>query len=314
MTKKDLEDYLFYSVELEQKKYELEQLTTKLYYKIDEYARQSYRHEEKYEEVKAYHEVKIWPFIKWSIFICWVPFNLTARLIFEILDADVGGAEFWRLMKILPIQIMILLLCIRVAYAAADEGISKRQARKWSKEKYKEIQEQNEKIRKRNEIVKNNKKYLSVYKNEYDILTQEYERTKNNLSLLYSLNVIYPKYRGMIPVCSFYEYLCSGRCNKLEGHEGAYNIYEMELRQNIIIAKLDSIIDKLDQIKDNQYMLYTKLNDINKNVSFMYNAVTAQLDNIETNSYIMTYNSYIAAKNTEFLKWFNIFSQRNMRN
>lgn len=311
MTKKDLVDYLFYSVELEQKKYELEQLTTKLYYKIDEYSRQFYTDEKKYVEVKAYHKVKIWPFIKWSIIICWVPFNITARLIFEILDADVGS-EYWiRCMKFLPIQLLILLLCIRVAYAAVDEGISKRQAKKWSKEKYARIQEENEKIQKRNEIIKNNKQHLSVYKNEYDILNQEYERTKNNLSILYSLDVIYPKYRRLVPVCSFYEYLCSGRCNKLEGHEGAYNIYEMELRQNIIIAKLDSIIYKLDQIKENQYILYTKLNDINKSVSLMYNTVTDQLDNIETNSYIMTYNSYIAAKNTEFLKWFNIFSNRN---
>ncbi len=309
MTKKDLEDYLFYSVELEQKKYELEQLTTKLHYKIDEYERLFYMDEKKYVPVQAYHKVKIWPFIKWSILICWVPFDITVRMIFELLDMGSEQREFY--MKFLLIQLLILLLCIRAAYAVVDEGISKRRAKKWSKEKYVKIQEENEKIRKRNEKVKNNKKYLSVYKNEYDILTQEYERTKNNLSILYSLDVIYPKYRGMVPVCSFYEYLCSGRCNKLEGHEGAYNIYEMELRQNIIIAKLDSIIYKLDQIKDNQYILYTKLNDINKNVSLMYNTVIAQLDNIETNSYIMAYNSYITAKNTEFLKWFHIFSERN---
>ena len=37
----------------------------------------------------------------------------------------------------------------------------------------------------------------------------------------------------------FDEYLQSGRCYTLEGHEGAYNLYEEEKFKEIILTKLD---------------------------------------------------------------------------
>ena len=43
---------------------------------------------------------------------------------------------------------------------------------------------------------------------------------------------------------------------------GAYNLYEQELRQNLIINKLDFVIDRLDTVIDNQHMLYMKYKDI----------------------------------------------------
>jgi hypothetical protein len=58
------------------------------------------------------------------------------------------------------------------------------------------------------------------------------------------------------------EYLDSGRCSALEGPDGAYNLYESELRQNYIISKLDTIINQLDMIRENQYYLYTAMQDI----------------------------------------------------
>ena len=82
---------------------------------------------------------------------------------------------------------------------------------------------------------------------------------KQNLSKLYALNVIHPKYRSLVPVSMFCEYVETGRCSELTGHEGAYNIYEAELRQNVIIDQLDSIKDKLDDVKKNQYYLATTL-------------------------------------------------------
>ena len=62
----------------------------------------------------------------------------------------------------------------------------------------------------------------------------------------------------------FLEYFESGRCETLKGHEGAYNIYEMELRQNIIISKLDGISRQIESVKDRQYMLYTAIKDANR--------------------------------------------------
>ena len=69
-----------------------------------------------------------------------------------------------------------------------------------------------------------------------------YEKIIRNLVSFYSKNIIYPKYRGLVPIAAFYEYFNSGRCDTLTGHEGAYNIYETEIRMNIIIAKLDDCL------------------------------------------------------------------------
>lgn len=53
-------------------------------------------------------------------------------------------------------------------------------------------------------------------------------QTKENLQKLYNYNIIHPKYRGLIPVCSLYGYFDTGVCTQLEGHEGAYNKYDTE--------------------------------------------------------------------------------------
>lgn len=86
------------------------------------------------------------------------------------------------------------------------------------------------------------------------------------LSDLYAENVIFPKYRNLVAITAINEYLESGRCDKLEGADGAYNLYEMELRQNIIIGQLSSIVDNLEAIRNNQYSLYVELKRANETV------------------------------------------------
>ena len=88
--------------------------------------------------------------------------------------------------------------------------------------------------------------------------------TKDILSRYYALDVIYPKYRNLVAMTSMYEYLASGRCTELTGPDGAYNLYEMELRQDLIIDRLDSIVARLDNIRKNQYTLYRELQRTNE--------------------------------------------------
>lgn len=38
--------------------------------------------------------------------------------------------------------------------------------------------------------------------------------------------------------------------------QGAYNLYEQETRMDIVIMQLDDIYEELEEIKENQYMLY----------------------------------------------------------
>lgn len=76
----------------------------------------------------------------------------------------------------------------------------------------------------------------------------------------------------------FCEYLASGRCYSLEGHEGAYNIYENELRQNTIINQLDGITSKLDSIKSNQYLLYNSITEANNISNRMLSSFSSYAD------------------------------------
>ena len=89
------------------------------------------------------------------------------------------------------------------------------------------------------------------------------QETKQTLKKMYDLDIIFEKYRNMIAMTSIYEYYASGRCDRLEGPDGAYNLFESELRQNLIINRMDVIISRLDQIKDNQYILYKQMTETN---------------------------------------------------
>ncbi len=123
---------------------------------------------------------------------------------------------------------------------------------------------------------------------------------------LYSYNIVFEKYRNMVTIFTFYEYLASGRCDSLEGAYGAYNIYENEVRANIIIDKLSTIIQKLDEIKQNQGMIYSELKKVNQNLSELNNKMSKavkSLETIEYNTEITAYNTavtaYYAQKNAE---------------
>ena len=91
-------------------------------------------------------------------------------------------------------------------------------------------------------------------------------RLKSALAEHYSSNILYPKYHYFVAVASISEYLSSGRCDTLEGANGAYNIYEAELRQNLIIGQLSSVLGDMDKVKANQYLLYKELMDAESTV------------------------------------------------
>ena len=86
---------------------------------------------------------------------------------------------------------------------------------------------------------------------------------KESVEKMYEANIIFPKYRNLVAITAINEYLLSGRCDKLEGPDGAYNLYEMELRQNIIVSQLSNIIENLEQIKNNQFSLYQEIQKTN---------------------------------------------------
>ena len=120
------------------------------------------------------------------------------------------------------------------------------------------------------------------------LYTQNIQECQTALKKLYDMDVIFPKYRNLLAVAQIYEYIAAGRCSKLEGHEGAYNLYESELRQNIIIGKLDQAIQVLEEIRDTQYMIYSAIQESNK-----------LLQQVADNTAATAYNTAVIASATQ---------------
>lgn len=142
-------------------------------------------------------------------------------------------------------------------------------------------------------------------------LRQQQTQTREVLNALYDRNIVYPKYRNLVPVCMFYEYLDSRRCTELEGHEGAINLYESELRLNRIIGKLDAVISRLDDIGNNQMVLYQAISEGNRTSrSMLENTIhllkqgqesNRRLEEIQSQSALTAYHAAVTARNTKIL-------------
>lgn len=164
----------------------------------------------------------------------------------------------------------------------------------------------------------------AILSSNLESLVKQNEKSKRNLEYIYSVDIIYPKYRNLIMVCSIYEYICSGRCNALEGHEGAYNILEMEIRLDHIIIQLDQVIDKLDAIQVNQYLLYSAIQETNQQVAQILQSVNSALNGLlnfyeqteelsarivsmEKNSALMAYWAQSIQKELQYMNRMNYF-------
>ena len=146
---------------------------------------------------------------------------------------------------------------------------------------------------------------------QIDQMKHTLTETKDVLRRLYAINIIFPKYRNMVAMCTIYEYFASGRCSVLTGPNGAYNLYESELRQNIIIAKLDKIISQLEEIKQNQYILYEEMKEtraVLNNISRDVGRIMENTEAIKESSYITAQCAKITAQNTEAIKYISLIN------
>ena len=160
------------------------------------------------------------------------------------------------------------------------------------------------------ERVKREQSIKSNLREQRRILGKKCLETKKLRDELYSLNIIFPKYRNLVALCSFYEYLISGRCATLEGHEGAYNIFENEIRMNMIISNLQEVITHLKQIEQNQYMLHAAITEGNQKMNTLIKEtmrISSKLDYIADQSAIAAQNTEWAAQELNTIKWLEIF-------
>ncbi len=122
---------------------------------------------------------------------------------------------------------------------------------------------------------------------------------------MYNSGVIFGKYHSFVAVASFYEYLCAGRCESLEGTNGAYSLYENEVRMNMVISQLSEVIGQLEKIRQNQFVIYSAINEANKQLFSLNHSmatmneimenVDAKLADIEQNTGVIAYNSAVTA-------------------
>ena len=136
--------------------------------------------------------------------------------------------------------------------------------------KYKDQLNEYDTVQKANKNRREQIEQLKTRKQVADACRQAVEKSlvtsRRNLEKMYSYNIVFSKYRNYIMISSIYEYICAGRCTTLEGHEGAYNIVELEIRLDHIITQLDAVLRNLSAICANQYILYSCLQESNKKI------------------------------------------------
>lgn len=113
-------------------------------------------------------------------------------------------------------------------------------------------------------------------------LKRELQRIIDGRDQLYAYNIIYGKYRNYVALTSIYEYLDSGRCDTLDGPQGAYNLFESESRTNEIILQLSAIAASLEAIKTNQFMLYRELKRANHNLNTINELMDAAITELRS--------------------------------
>lgn len=147
-----------------------------------------------------------------------------------------------------------------------------------------------QKVKKDRKRVNEELESISAYRENERLYALNISLCQDALNQLYSLDIIFPKYRNFVAISQIYEYFMSGRCTELEGHEGAYNIFESELRQNVIISQLNDVLANLEEIKQTQYMIYDAICFAN-----------SQLAQIESNTAAIAYNTSVTAENTAII-------------
>lgn len=164
--------------------------------------------------------------------------------------------------------------------------------------------------------------YMDICRDGYIVRSEsiEIENTINTirdkyLNPLYDLGIIHPKYRNMIAIASFVDYFETGRVEKLKGSDGAYNLFEQELRANIIISELKKINESLEIIKSNQYALYTELKEVKKITEQIGEEQRRRANEVSTFNECMKEmvgsvmkNSEITARCTKTIKYLDILN------
>lgn len=210
------------------------------------------------------------------------------------LDSDaIYGVILWSMVCIFSIILIPLIIGIVLLYKGINALLGYCRSLKDNKDKKAYY---NNAVTTYNLRMQRESEQKSRLLEQLEPLKKKYQSSCKLLEYIYSANVIYPKYRGLVPISSIYDYLLSGVCTQLAGHEGAYNKYDLESRLNMIITRLDTIIAQLDQIKHNQHMLYCGITESNRINSQLVNS----FDRMQENVAIQAHETRLVRKELEY--------------
>ncbi len=180
---------------------------------------------------------------------------------------------------------------------------------------YRQVQIMNDEDR-----VKNEERKKAILLRDINSVKTQIRKTETSLVKAYRYNVLDPDYRNIYAVSSMYGYLVKGRTKCLQfndatGDQGAYNIYENELRLNKIITNTQEILNKLDQVINAQYQLAYGLQQANRKIDALchsisnhINKVETSLQNIEQCQQLIAYNTEQTRYEIAFLGWINLLN------
>lgn len=111
--------------------------------------------------------------------------------------------------------------------------------------------------------------------------------TQSLLREYYGKGILHYKYQNLVAVSYLLDCIDTGRCTQLDGPNGAYNQFELEVRMDRISSQLDTVITKLEQIRQNQFSLYnaiTQANRINSQIAQKLDGVCSNLSQLNSNA------------------------------
>ena len=134
-----------------------------------------------------------------------------------------------------------------------------------------------------------------VYREKLSELLQTRQVLLEIRECMYSTGIVYDSYQTLPALCQLLQYFESGRFSKLGE---AYNQYELEVRLDKIITKMDMVLKEIEKIRENQIKLYEVAKRIESQVSSMnltLNQCTSTLDHLKATSEMTAISSTITA-------------------
>ncbi len=215
--------------------------------------------------------------------------NILIQIIFDTDDWDSG---------------LFFIYASGIVIIVATMGIVKFCLLDYFKARKKEVEyvkRENERIQQENaRAMAWDKLQVQLIPKENDYLAQKRLEVQSVLNSYLRKGILHRDYQDLVAVCSIYQYIESGRCNTLGE---AYNLYTDECFKKLVINKLDTILEKLSEIRQTQTELYRTIQSCNSQISSltkMMEGINSNIERIEENSAVSAYNAELLRRNEEY--------------